>query len=312
MLRLIPILAMALAGVIHLVLAPKHYAHAPAHGIFFILAGAAEILWALVFWRRPSAKLYYIGLIIAGGLVVLWMLTRFVTPPFEHEPGPVDASGLITKVCELAGLISLVILAVQSQIAGLSRERTAQIVGIAIGLALISGIGIYQVGRAAEPLFPGLSGASENGHEESELGIGSNHGEASDGTFGEVHIATVVSGNLHIEGAWARPTIQELPGAVYLAITNEGDQPDRLTGVQTDIATAEIHESQMEGDIMKMVPLPEGIEIPAHGKIDIRPGGYHIMLLGINRELKPGDKFEIVLEFENSPSATVEVTVKEQ
>jgi copper(I)-binding protein len=310
--QLITIVAIAVAGVIHLVLAPSHYAHAPAHGIFFILAGIAEIVWAVVFWRRSSEKLYYGGVVLTGGLIVLWILTRFMTPPFEHEPGPVDASGLITKLCELAGLVSLVVLAVQGQIAGLARERIPQLVGIAIGLALISGIGAYQVGLAAEPLFPGLRGAAENGHEESGTEMSDDHGEPSGGNAESAHGTTVVSGDLHIEGAWARPSIPDSPGAVYLVITNEGNKADRLTGVQTEIATAEIHESRLDGDVMKMVPLPEGIEIPANGKLEIRPGGYHIMLVGLERELKPGDEFEIILTFENNAPATIEVTVNDQ
>ncbi|MCL4559833.1 MAG: copper chaperone PCu(A)C [Chloroflexi bacterium] len=67
----------------------------------------------------------------------------------------------------------------------------------------------------------------------------------------------------------------------------------------------------MNGDVVKMVPVPEGIEIPANGKIEIQPGGYHIMLIGLKRELKPGDQFEITLTFENTPPAVIQVTVKE-
>lgn len=311
MVRLISTLAIALAGVIHLGLAPEHYVHAPAHGIFFVLAGLAEIIWALIFWRRPSAGLYYAGLVLGGGLVVLWILTRLMTSPFEYEPGPIDVSGLITKLCEITGLVSLLMLAVQGHIAGLTRERIPQMIGIAIGLALISGIGAYQIGLAAEPLLPGLRGAPEDGHEESGTGVSSDHGETSGGNAGDAHGAPVVTGDLHIEGAWARPTTPDIPGAVYLVITNEGEQPDRLTGVQTDIATAEIHESQLDGDIMKMVPIPQGIEIPANRKLEIRPGGYHIMLIGLKRELKPGDEFEMILMFENNAPATIEVTVQE-
>ncbi len=305
-------MAIALAGVIHLGLAPEHYAHAPAHGIFFVVAGLAEIFWALIFWRRPSAKLYYVGLILAGGLVVLWAVTRFVIPPFEHEPGPVDAEGLITKLSEMIGLVSLVALAAQGQVAGVSRAPIWRLASIALGLALIGGLTTYGIGLAAELLFPGLRGAAENGHDESGTGMSADHGESSGGNAGGSHGTPVVSGDLHIEGAWARPSIPDSPGAVYLVITNEGNKPDRLTGVQTEIATAEIHESRLDGDVMKMVPLPEGIEIPGNSKIEIRPGGYHIMLVGLKRELKPGDEFEIILTFKNNAPATIEVTVNEQ
>lgn len=312
MIKRVSIMTFALAGCIHLVLAPQHYAHAPAHGIFFIFAGIAEVIWAAMFWKRYSAKTYYIGLILAGGLLILWVLTRFLTPPFEHEPGPIDAKGLITKLSELAGIISLFILARRGQIAGLARQNTAQIICIAIGLAVISGIGAYQVGKAAEPLFPGLSGGAENGGEESMPGMSTDHNVLNEGSTTGVGGTPVVSDDLRIESAWARPSTPGIPSAVYLIIVNGGQKPDRLTGVQTDIATAEIHRSQLNGDVVKMVPVPEGIEIPAYGKIEIQPGGYHIMLVGLKRDLKPGDEFEITLAFEKSAPVTVKVTVQGQ
>lgn len=313
MIKLIANMAFGLAGCIHLVLAPQHYAHAPAHGIFFILAGIAEVIWAAMFWKRPSATTYYIGLILAGGLLILWVLTRFLIPPFEHEPGPIDAGGLLTKMSESAGMILLFILARQGQIAGFVRRNTARMVGIAIGLAVISGIGAYQVGMAAEPLFPGLGGGAENGYEESMPGMSTGHNLPSGGSnTADVGDTPVVSGDLRIEGAWARPSTPGIPSAVYLIIINGGQKPDRLTGVQTDIATAEIHQSQLDGNVVKMVPVPEGIEISAGGRVEIRPGGYHIMLVGLKRELKPGDEVEITLSFEKSPSVTVKVTVQGQ
>jgi hypothetical protein len=55
--RLIPTVTIALAGLVHLLIVPAHYAHAPAHGIFFALAGIVQITWAVAFWRRPSVIL---------------------------------------------------------------------------------------------------------------------------------------------------------------------------------------------------------------------------------------------------------------
>jgi len=69
-------LAIGAAGLIHLVLAPEHYAHAPAHGIFFALAGIAEILWALAFLRWPIEGIYYVGIVLAGAMIVISGLAR--------------------------------------------------------------------------------------------------------------------------------------------------------------------------------------------------------------------------------------------
>ncbi|MCQ3980642.1 MAG: hypothetical protein DPW09_45120, partial [Anaerolineae bacterium] len=56
--RSICVITIALAGLVHLLIAPAHYAHAPAHGLFFAAAGIVQCIWAVAFWRRPSLALY--------------------------------------------------------------------------------------------------------------------------------------------------------------------------------------------------------------------------------------------------------------
>jgi len=63
------------------------------------------------------------------------------------------------------------------------------------------------------------------------------------------------------------------------------------------VENVEIHQSIMEGDVMRMQPVEGGIEIPAKGQVELKPGGYHIMLINLKRELKPGDRITVVLEF---------------
>jgi copper(I)-binding protein len=112
-------------------------------------------------------------------------------------------------------------------------------------------------------------------------------------------------GSLKIEQPWARATVTQTGGA-YLTIDN-GGPPDKLVGVQTEVAQkAELHRHIMEGNVMKMVPVPGGIALPA-GKTTLQPGGYHIMLLGMKGPLKPGTTFPLKLTFEKA--GTIEVTV---
>lgn len=112
-------------------------------------------------------------------------------------------------------------------------------------------------------------------------------------------------GSLKIEQPWARATVTQTGGA-YLTIDN-GGQPDKLIGVQTEVAQkAELHRHIMEGNVMKMVPVPGGIALPA-GKTTLQPGGYHIMLLGMKGPLKEGTTFPLKLTFEKA--GTIEVTV---
>ncbi|RMF35237.1 MAG: copper chaperone PCu(A)C [Chloroflexi bacterium] len=101
-------------------------------------------------------------------------------------------------------------------------------------------------------------------------------------------------------------------GAVYMTLVNEGREADRLIGAQTDVAdVVEIHETKMEGDVMKMQPVAGGLEVPARGQVVLKPGGYHVMLIGLHRDLEVGDRFSLTLKFEKSGTMTVEVEVRQ-
>jgi periplasmic copper chaperone A len=122
------------------------------------------------------------------------------------------------------------------------------------------------------------------------------------------------AGSLTIEQPWARPNIGEATNsAAYMTISNSGDKPDRLTGVKTEIATdAMLHESRLEGDVMKMVHLHDGLEITPHGAAELKPLGAHVMLMGLTRPLKEGETFPLTLTFANQGDVTVTVTVAKQ
>lgn len=101
-------------------------------------------------------------------------------------------------------------------------------------------------------------------------------------------------------------------GAVFLRIVNSKAQADRLVGASASIAAAvEIHETIMEEDVMKMRQLEKGIVIPAGGQIELKPGGYHIMLIGLERDLEVGDQFPITLQFEDGGLITSQAVVRE-
>jgi copper(I)-binding protein len=123
---------------------------------------------------------------------------------------------------------------------------------------------------------------------------------------------------LHVERTWARPTIASTadsgvpsgPGVVYATVVNRGRASDRLTAARSPVCeTVEIHRTTLIDDRMRMAPVEGGIEIPAGGRAEMKPGGLHIMLFGLNRHLREGERFEIAFEFERSGwvSATAEV-----
>lgn len=123
---------------------------------------------------------------------------------------------------------------------------------------------------------------------------------------------------LRAENAWSRPAMAMAGhegggmGAVFVTLVNDGDAPDRLLSAQCEIAdVAELHETRVEDNIAKMRPVAGGIDVPARGRVELKPGGYHIMLMGLRRPLMAGDRFPVVLQFERSGVLTIEAVVRE-
>ena len=75
--------------------------------------------------------------------------------------------------------------------------------------------------------------------------------------------------SVSVADAWARPADVGDTGAVYLRIENARSESDRLSAVSSPIATAEVHESKLEGSIMRMRAL-DGVEIPAEGDVRLQ------------------------------------------
>ncbi len=98
--------------------------------------------------------------------------------------------------------------------------------------------------------------------------------------------------------------------AIYMVIYNQSNQNDRLIAAKTDVAeTVEIHQTRMENDIMMMQKL-DGVEIPANSKVELKPGGYHIMLINLKKDLKAGDKLAFTLVFEKQGEINLEAEIR--
>jgi copper(I)-binding protein len=98
--------------------------------------------------------------------------------------------------------------------------------------------------------------------------------------------------------------------AVYLILVNKGDAPDALVAASCDAAnTVELHETQMKGNVMRMVPVPR-IGVPAKGRTELKPRGLHLMLIGLKRDLKAGDEIKMTLRFEKSGEKELTVKVR--
>jgi hypothetical protein len=106
--------------------------------------------------------------------------------------------------------------------------------------------------------------------------------------------------------------MMERAGAAYLVISNDTNTADRLLSATAEVATSvELHETKMEGGLMSMSPVT-AIEIPANGQVELKPGGYHLMLIGLTRELTVGESVTLVLTFEKAGEITVTANVQEE
>lgn len=121
------------------------------------------------------------------------------------------------------------------------------------------------------------------------------------------------AGSLKIDHPAARATMgSQSNGGAYLQIENTGSADDALLSASSPAAgSVEIHNMTMEGDVMKMRSIDK-LEIKAGSKVEMKPGnGYHLMLLGLKKPLKNGDKFPLTLTFKKAGKVKVSVNVEE-
>lgn len=121
--------------------------------------------------------------------------------------------------------------------------------------------------------------------------------------------ALAQSTQLEVDNAWAGATPGKAEnGAAYLTI--QSPTADRLVSASSPVAKkAELHTMSMQGMVMKMRPIT-GLDIPAGQPVTLKPGGEHIMLMGLNQPLHEGQSFPLILDFEKAGPRTVTVTVE--
>ena len=105
-----------------------------------------------------------------------------------------------------------------------------------------------------------------------------------------------------VEGAWVRSTVKGQSGTgAFMKLTPS--QATQLVGASTPAAgTAEVHEMKMEGDVMKMRAIA-GLDLPAGQAVELKPGGYHVMLMDLKAPLAKGITVPVTLLFKNAQGA---------
>ncbi len=124
-------------------------------------------------------------------------------------------------------------------------------------------------------------------------------------------VSALFASDIKIENPYVRATPPNLPNsAVFMTLSNGSDKRLSLLKASSDVSeVVELHTHQMIDGVMKMYPVPE-IAIPAQGKTTLKPGGLHIMLIGLKHALKEGEKVTLTLEFSNGESQSITAPVK--
>nr|WP_254774851.1 copper chaperone PCu(A)C [Polaromonas sp. YR568] len=112
-----------------------------------------------------------------------------------------------------------------------------------------------------------------------------------------------------VEGAWARATVQGQRGTgAFMSLTSK--DATQLVGVTTPVAgVAEVHEMKMVGDVMKMRALPL-LDLPAGKKVELKPGGYHLMLMDLKAPLAKDSTIPVTLLFKDAKGVESRLELK--
>ncbi len=119
----------------------------------------------------------------------------------------------------------------------------------------------------------------------------------------------VTLGDLTITGGWVRTTTNDV-SAAYLMVKNAGLE-DALVAASSPISPmVQLHEVITEGSTSKMQQKEGGFPVPAQGMVELKPGGFHIMLMNLSEPLAEGDEVEVTVTFEKAGEVTLTLPVQ--
>lgn len=124
-------------------------------------------------------------------------------------------------------------------------------------------------------------------------------------------LGALAQSTVTVSGVWVRETV---PGrnvtAAYATVENPGTADLQIVGASAEVAgRVEMHEMMRSGDMMKMSPV-KAISVPAKGKVELKPGGLHIMLFDLKRPLKEGETVELTLTTDKGATVKAQAPVK--
>ncbi len=118
--------------------------------------------------------------------------------------------------------------------------------------------------------------------------------------------------SIEVRGAWARNGMAGGNSAAYMLLVNGTGQADQLVGASSDAASVvELHLSQMTADGVMQMTKQDAVTLNANAMLELKPGSYHIMLIGLNQDLNVGDGITITLHFRNHEDLPLIIPIKD-
>lgn len=118
--------------------------------------------------------------------------------------------------------------------------------------------------------------------------------------------------DLRVTDIWARPGQADGSTAIYMTIDNRRNQEDTLLSASCDAAgMTELHLSQMDAEGTMSMIHQENVPVPAGEKVEFKPGGLHVMLMGLKNDVNPGDSINCTLDFELAGAVQIEAPARE-
>ena len=124
-------------------------------------------------------------------------------------------------------------------------------------------------------------------------------------------VSTLLSSNIEIKDAYVRATPPGLVNsAAFMKVENNTSENISIVKATSNLAkNVELHTHDMKDGVMRMYQVPK-IDIPKNGQVELKPGGFHVMLIGLNNPLKKGKIATLSLEFSNGETKTIQAPIK--
>ena len=125
-------------------------------------------------------------------------------------------------------------------------------------------------------------------------------------------VSSAAAAGIQVQDGWARATVEGMKmGGAFMKIKNDEAKPDVLIGGSSPVAErVEIHSHVNDNGVMRMREAKGGVPLEANAVTELKPGGYHVMFMGLKKQLKEGDKIPVTLKFKKAKPQTVNLEVK--